>query len=417
LEHHRSTHADLNKYVSLTFDESPEVRKQAAFFLGQMDDPAAIFALMELSFDKDTTVRDTAQIILNKRKQNEAELMSFAEVFATDKKEEMDEKGEKRKLDKKEQAKVDEARKDRVLSPISKLFERHLGKEKAEAVKSKMMPAIEKIYLNSKSRGDDNEAHDETGRKAMQEFLTSYMEVISDIESIEGARVTSIQSSDAPAVLAPTTEPQATSSAEAPMIQDSVNEPALRMGLDVVGRADTPDEVSTEITLMDQQEVTELKEEEGIGSLPDTYFKKAYEMMMLSNGDEKIMRGQMERMVDDARREIGLAFKMAKKRFKETNVTNLTNIKDGMRNINTDILIVKSSESSTYQKTKTKSAAITRVVLNDLSGNEAVLYLPEDRGLALKSGMKVKVRLAMVKSFPAETALVIGRKGNVYIVL
>jgi len=415
LEHQKATRADLNKYVSLTFDESPEVRKQAAHSLGQMDDPAAIFALMELSFDKDTTVRDTAVELLNKRKQNEAELMSFAEVFATDK-EEKAEKGKERKSDKKDD-RSEQDKKDRVLSPISKLFERHLGKEKAEAVKSKMMPAIEKIYQKAKSRGDDSEGHEETGRKAMQEFLTSYLEVISDIESIEGAKLGALAPAEALAVTAPGAEPKAVVVDVAPVHAETAA-PSISMDLEIVGgRSEAPAEISAEIAAMEQQEVTELKEEEGIESLPDTYFKKAYEVMMLSDGDETLMRTQMTRMLEDAKREIALAFKMAKKRFKDNNVTNLTLIKDGMRNINTDTLTVRAAESSSYQKTKTKSVAVTRALLNDDQGNEAILYLPEDRGLALKAGMRIKVQKAMVKSFPAETALVIGRKGNVYIVL
>jgi len=40
-----------------------------------------------------------------------------------------------------------------VLRPISRIFEKRLGKEKAEAVKKKMMPTIEKIYLKSRQAG------------------------------------------------------------------------------------------------------------------------------------------------------------------------------------------------------------------------------------------------------------------------
>ena len=115
---------DLNKLISLTFDESPEVRKQAAKSLGEVDDPAAIFALMELSYDKDPTVRDSAIISLDKRKQTEAEVMSFAEIFSD----------KPSKSDEPQQTSAEA--KAKVLRPIEKLFERHLGKERAEAVKS-----------------------------------------------------------------------------------------------------------------------------------------------------------------------------------------------------------------------------------------------------------------------------------------
>jgi len=123
---------NISKLVSLTFDENPEVRKDVAKKLGEIDDPAAKFALIELSFDKDTRVREAAQKCLDTKKTTEPELMSFATIFAAPGKEELPQT----------QADV----KEKVLRPITQIFERRLGKERAEMVKSKMMPSIEKIY-------------------------------------------------------------------------------------------------------------------------------------------------------------------------------------------------------------------------------------------------------------------------------
>ena len=60
-----SVTANINKLVSLTFDERPEVRKQAAKSLGEINDPGAVFALVQLSFDKDPSVREIAQQYLD----------------------------------------------------------------------------------------------------------------------------------------------------------------------------------------------------------------------------------------------------------------------------------------------------------------------------------------------------------------
>ncbi len=391
---------NINKLVSLTFDENPQVRKEAAKALGALDDPAAVFALVELTYDKEPSVRETAQQFLEKKKQTEPELMSFASIFSSGaKKEEAPAAGEPSEADAKE----------KMLRPITQIFERRLGKEKAEVARSKLMPSIEKVYQKAHQQ-QGKKKNDDNGRKVMQEFLTNYLEVMSDLDRIGGGPAQPIHHEEEPA---PAPEPpQAQEHAEQPQHPDEAV-------LEEVGKPPEVDKASLELADLELAEIEEMKEREEIEHLPDTFFKKAYEAMMLSNGDEDIMRSEMNRMIEDARREIGLAFRLAKKRFKEQKITNITKIRNGMRNINTDILIIRSAESSEYQKTKKQKGMYTRVLVNDETGNEGVVYLFEDRGIALKSGMRVKVVGGQAKTFDfaGETALTVGKKGNVYIVL
>jgi hypothetical protein len=384
-----STALNISKLVSLTFDENPEVRKEAAKKLGDIDDPAAKFALVELSFDKDTSVRAMAQKYLENRKVSEPELMSFATIFSTPNKNE-------------EKSGPSAEMKEKVLRPITQIFERRLGKEKAEMVKSKMMPSIEKIYQKANSQQHGTKRHEEeAGRKVMQEFLTSYLEVMSDLDSIAGG---------------PSVVPQPIEHPHAE-VREAKND--LTGGLGVVGRDADLDKASMEIASVEHLELEEMKEHEEIEKLPDTFFKKAYETMMLSNGDEDIMQKERDRMIDDAAREIGLAFRLAKKKFKENKLTNITKIRNGMRNINTDILIIKTADTNEYQKTKKVKDLATRVLANDEGGNEGVVYIYEGRGSMLKPGMRIKVTGGLAKTFESsnETAIVISKKGNVYIVL
>jgi len=416
-----SATANINKLVSLTFDESPEVRKQAAKSLGAVGDPAAVFALVELTYDKDPSVREVAQKYLEKKKQTEPELMSFATIFSSGAKKE----------DKADES--SEAR-ERVLRPITQIFERRLGKERAEAARNKMMPTIEKIYQKAHEHGGSKKKHEEAGRKVMQEFLTSYLEVMSDLDRIgDGTHLVSeaqvvqpqIQEEqagepDEPEIHEeqPTRQVAQEPQAQQPRAPEQPN--ALSDQLDEVGKQSGElDKVSTEIASLETQEMEELKERQEIEHLPDTFFKKAYETMMLSGGDEDVMHQEMERMATEAKKEIGLAFRLAKSRFKELNVTNITKIRDGMRNINTDLLVVKSSESMEYQKTKKVKAMLTRVVVNDEAGNEGIIYLFEDRGTTIRPAMRIKVVKGQAKvfDFSKETALTVGKKGNVYIVL
>ena len=390
--------ADINKLVSLTFDENPEVRKQAAKALGAVDDPAAVFALVELTYDKEPSVRETAAQFLEKKKQTEPELMSFAKIFSSGSKKEEAGEPEPSPADAKE----------KMLRPITQIFERRLGEEKAEVARSKLMPSIEKVYLKAHQQQAGKKRNDDSGRKVMQEFLTNYLEVMSDLDRIGGGPAQHATPPHPEEKPDPPQEP-----AEPPHAEDGAH------GLDEVGKPPELDKASSEIAELEISEIEEMKEREEIEHLPDTFFKKAYEAMMLSNGDEDIMRSEMDHMIDDARREIGLAFRLAKKRFKEQKITNITKIRNGMRNINTEILLVKTSDNSEYQKTKKQKGIYTRVLVNDETGNEGVLYLFEDRGVALKPGMRIKVVGGQAKTFDfsSETALTIGKKGNVYIVL
>ena len=415
-----SATANINKLVSLTFDESPEVRKQAAKSLGALGDPAAVFALVELTYDKDPSVREVAQKYLEKKKQTEPELMSFATIFSSGAKKE----------DKTEES--SEAR-ERVLRPITQIFERRLGKEKAEAARNKMMPTIEKIYQKAHEHGGSKKKHEEAGRKVMQEFLTSYLEVMSDLDRIgDGTHHAAEAPAAQPAQEQPEMHEELPEIHEEQPVRPEVLEPQaqpqipekppnpLSDQLEEVGKQSGElDKVSTEIASLETQEMEELKERQEIEHLPDTFFKKAYETMMLSGGDEDVMHQEMERMAAEVKKEIGLAFRLAKSKFKEMKITNITKIKDGMRNINTDLLTVKSSESMEYQKTKKLKALLTRVLVNDETGNEGIIYLFEDRGTTIKPAMRIKVEKGMAKvfGFSGETALTIGKKGNVYIVL
>ena len=383
---------DLNKAVSLSFDESPDVRKQAAELLGQLDDPAAVFALVELSYDKDPSVRESAQKQLEIRKKDEPELMSFAEMFSSGGK----------KTEKKDKEVTKSTSKSKVLEPITKIFEKRLGKEKAHIVQAKMMPSIEKIYQKAITQ-KTGKKKEEGDKKAMQEFLTSYLEVMSDLDQVGGATSAhdiAIEVETSVENLEPGTE----------MIPEE---------LEVVGKPEHLDNVSAEIAHLEAQNIEEVKQQFQIESLPDTYFKKAYEIMMLSDGDEKLMKQEMKNMLDAAKKEIQLAFQLAKKKFKAENITHLTEVKDRMRNINTEPLTVASVENMEYQRTKKLKANLTRVLVNDDEGNEGVIYLFDDKGLVVNPGMKVKVIKGLAKTFKfsGETALTLGKKGSIYIVL
>jgi hypothetical protein len=407
------TSSSLNRLVSLTFDENPKVRKEAAKSLGALDDPAALFALVELSYDKDVSVKKIAQDILDLKKHTEKEVMSFAEIFATDKKEETHLGGN-----------AANDKKNRVLAPITSLFERKLGKATADRVKAKMMPAIEKIYQKSVSGSGsaDKVVTEEHGRKAMQEFLTSYLEAVSDVSKSAQAERDS-EESDASEIME---MPDAAGSPKIPNDPDGgvstfeVQE-HLAGELGTIGSKDKHIElVSKELEEIEEAEREEIQEAAVLEKrMPDNMFRKAYEAMMLSEGDDEIMHREMERMLKNLKHDVKLAYTLARRKFKETNLTHLTKLKNGMRNVNTEDLIVKSIENKEYAKSKKLKEVYTRMLVNDVEGSEGVVYLFEGRGAVVQIGMKIRIVKGFAKTFDfsGETALTISQKGNIYIVL
>ncbi len=364
---------DLHKLVSLTFDERPSIRKQAAQRLAEIDDPAAIFALVELSYDKDADVKAVAQDIIQKKKTTEREVFSFAEIF-----------GPKEKPQLEATSALDaEQRRERVLSPITRLFEKKLGKERADAIKSKMMPTIEKIYTKTKIGSETSD----DGKRAIQEILTSYLEAIGDVGSSNNEEVLKSQT-----IL-------------------------LEQG-EKVGEVDRELEMPFEhkITVEDKEQVDEETEllDRGIGS---TAFRKAYELMAFSKGDEKVMRKEMNRLLSEFKKDIKIAFQLAQRRFKENKITSLTRIKYGMRNITTEFVRIKSLERVECQK-KRKKETLIHVVIYDEHGNSASLYLTQERAEMLKIGLVIKIERAQVKRLPSlGSGLVLSQKSNIYIVL
>ncbi len=148
-------------------------------------------------------------------------------------------------------------------------------------------------------------------------------------------------------------------------------------------------------------------------------FRKAYEIMMAADGDEEVMEQQRQDLLKQLEKEVHLAFRLAKQRFKSENITHLTELRDGMRNVNTDILTVKSCDLGEYAKTKTKKDTYARITVNDSEGSEGVVYLFDGRGKEVRPGMMIKVVKGQVKTFnfSKETAITVGKKGSVYIVL
>lgn len=379
--------SELQKIISLTFDEDPKVRKEAALKLAESDEPAALFALLELSYDKDEEVKKTAREILSKKEPPNKDTISFAEIFS---------KGAEQDEQLPQLSEEEEKRKKKLLAPIEKEFDK-LGKEKGERVKKKLMPTIEKIYHKTAKSGK------EVTQSGIQQLISSFVDVVSSIsdnvflEKKEDKR----EEKDIKEEKAKEKEEKKETALE--MVEEigkDINESAIGKELEEIVESD------------------DFKEENKEYSGDKSIFLRAYELMLASEGDEEVMKKESERLLKRLEEDVKLAFKLAKEKFKAQRITHLTDIKDGMRNIYTDILTVKSVTNSQYELKK-KKEFYTRIIVTSEDGSEGVIYLFENRGLILKPGMKVKVEKGIAKffKFANETAITVGKKGKFYIVL
>lgn len=405
----------LNELVSLTFDANPQVRKQAAAELARYEDPAANFALLELTYDKDASVSALARTLLDGKKVAQPELMSFAEVFRQG----ADEKPEEKKSV--EEERRAETAREKMMRPLQQLMERKLGKEKAAAMRSRMFPTIEKIYM--KAFGKNGQVNEQKGR-AVQEMLTDYLDVISgaDTHVISDEGEAKGQKPGIPEknrggnngkeAREEGNPETGNRGLETDVGLQSVGTKELEMGK--AGRE--MEEISSELETPEAVEAQEVREErEEKGSL----FRLAYDTMLASEGDEDVMKRAMQNMVRNAEEEIKLAFRVAKERHQQMNITHLTELKSGMRNVTTVPLLVKSVEQQEYQKSKKVRDNFTRLVVADDEGSEGVIYLFDNRGALLREGMRIKIEKGYAKTFAfsGETALSMTKKGSAYIIL
>ena len=393
----------IHELISLTFDSDPKVRNQAAVELAKHDAPGATFALVELTYDKDAKVQETARKLLDemKAKGNEPQLMSFAEVFSKG------ENGDKKPEEpgKETAGKEKETAREKMLRPIEQMFERRLSKEKAEEMKKRMMPTIEKMYMKAMGTAGGEKKNTEGREKVVQEMLSGYLDMVAGHEEI-------VQ--------------------EAEPGEKEGEQKSLAEELGLVGTKELrPEAVFREVEEGALQDESYAGEEgpsaeekwasgkETQGMQGTTVFKLAFDTMMASRGDEKVMKSAMKKLLKNTEDQVKLAFDVAKKRYTEIDLTNITELKDGMRNINTGTLYVKSMEHREYQRTKTKKDTFTRLVVADQGGNEGVVYLFEERGAPIKPGMRIKMEKGFAKTYDwaGETAMTVSKKGRVYIIL
>ena len=270
--------------VARAFDSDPKVRLKVAQELGSIDDPRAIFALIELSSDKEEPVKEAAQRSLGNFKEESAEIVSLEKLMA-----------ERKVVHQQPVAPAPAASygtSQRMAPTIERLFA-HYEPKKRESVKRRLFPSLQKLFGFSKQELDP----------------------LQDIEKIAHAPTPASQvvevmgKEDIPSENAPNF-PFGQKKEAAPKPSDLVE----------MDEADA-EMVSQPVSHEEEREASEEETEEEAPQ--NKYFALAYRLASTPGMGKTELKAEQNRLISNFKKEVEIAFKVAFARAKEGGFASL----------------------------------------------------------------------------------------------
>ena len=361
--------------VARAFDSDPKVRLKVAQELGSIDDPRAIFALIELSSDKEEPVKEAAQRSLGNFKEESAEIVSLEKLMA-----------ERKVVHQQPVAPAPAASygtSQRMAPTIERLFA-HYEPKKRESVKRRLFPSLQKLFGFSKQELDplqdiEKIAHAPTPASQVVEVMGK-----EDIPSENAPNFPFGQKKDA-----------------APKPQDLVE----------MDEADA-EMVSQPVSHEEEREASEEETEEEAPQ--NKYFALAYRLASTPGMGKSELKAEQNRLISNFKKEVEIAFKVAFARAKEGGFASLENLKPGMKNLNFSEMPIASIMEIQYGA---KKKPYLRISIWD-GKKETPVLVPKERG----SGILVSDRLELKKvdvDFLVEkneTVLVVSKKSQLIVV-
>jgi hypothetical protein len=347
-----------DKLVAQAFDSDPKVRLRVAQELGRLDDPRAIFALIELSSDKDETVKEAAQRSLGQVKEEEKEtIVSLEKLFA-----------ERKEVKKPEE--IPEMQ-QKMMPTIDKLFS-HYDPKKRESARRKLLPSLEKLFgiIHKPSTSQDP---------------------LSSVEKISHPSVSSAPVAAQVIMREPEQIPKE-NAANFPFGQkkeERVETPAPKSDLVEI------EEEDREFASASESEEKEIDEQE-IG-VPSKYYELAYKIATTPGMGKAELKREQNRLISNFKKEVGMAFKMAEERASEDGMASFANLKPGMKNLSFSEMNIVSITDVMGAKKK----HFSKILLSDGKKEVAVLVPPE-RSNGITTSDKLSLKFVAV-DFLVET--------------
>lgn len=367
----------IDSLVAKAFDSDPKVRLRVAQELGKIDDPRAVFGLIELSADKEESVKAAAHRSLGNFKEEEEAIVSLEKLLA------------ERKEAKSQPPVPGQVVSQRMAPTIEKLFS-HYEPGKRESVKRKLFPSLQKLFGFSKQDLDP----------------------LRELEKIGQSR--------------PTTGPaQEHSEKPEEKPQDAENFPfgekratQLPQKSDLVELEDEDHQVVTnpseEQRDYEDDELSAEEKEHIAKAAENKFYSLAYNIATTPGMGKAELKREQNRLLANFKKEIGLAFKMAEERAKEEGMSNFSNLKPGMKNISfAEMQIVSMSDIGYGVKKK----PFVKVRLSD-GRKEQTALIPSERahGISLSDHIALKGVAVDFLVESNEVVLVVKNKSKVIVV-
>ncbi len=362
----------LDRVVAQAFDSDARVRLRVAHELGRTDDPRAIFALIELSSDKDEAVKAAAQRSLGQFKEEEQEaIVSLEKLFA--------ERKEAKKPDEMPQVQ------QKMMPTIEKLFS-HYDPKKRESARRKLLPSLEKLF-------------------GIRSAPPPSSDPLRGVEKIGS----------------PGTLQQAAAGASPARAQDETG------GIPLENAANFPfgqkreeaHAVKSDLLQIEDDDREDASEEEREVSEDELqsqnkYYEHAYRIATTPGMGKAELKREQNRLVANFKKEVGIAFKMAEDRAKEEGMASFNNLKPGMKNLSFAEMQVISISDVGYGARKRTFA---KVRLSD-GKREVSLLVPHERASGITASDHLALKGVVVDFLVEsnEVVLVAKNKSKVIIV-
>ncbi|MCX8198337.1 MAG: HEAT repeat domain-containing protein [Candidatus Micrarchaeota archaeon] len=358
----------LDKLVAQAFDSDPKVRLRVAQEVSQIDDPRAIFALIELSSDKDPAVKEAAQRALGQFKENKEEeeaIVSLEKIFA-----------ESREVKKPEE--IPKVR-QKMMPTLEKLFA-HYEPKKRDSVKRKLLPSLEKLFFFSGKPADHQHSPDPL--QGLEKISPEAQAIRADIPE-EKIHEEARNAENFPFGQSRHAE-HAKQDFEA--VEEKSQKPSFAQE-----RREEEDDFGEEKEHQKELDANKL-------------YAIAYRIATTPGFGKAELKREQNRLLSGFKKELALAFKMAEERAKQDGMSNFSGLKPGMKNLSFAEMVVVSVSGAEFGE-RGKKRPYAKVVMTDGQKEQAVL-IPQERAKGIEANDRIILK-GVNADFLVETSEVV----------